>query len=625
MKYFLSLVALSISILFANTMAQTTQLKVFLETFIQFSKEHQENVYAYKEKERFIITYDETQSLQKEKAYLKIASFYDKFEAITHFTDLQTQKAFATPALFIKKESKVYTLNMRVNDANETKELIQKLQPLYANVSLEHKEMLKGDYKEEKPKKEVVKKEVFAKEPQPYKTLSLMPEKKEETQVVQKKNYVLINAEGARGYSVLESKQKPLKLKPLEEVSPKTPEKKYTKNVVIEIDEPKDDGIDVLKNIVFSTDNSLNQGYKNFRIKQKYDLKVQRLDSIGSLDVVQKLQNSRINTGIVRGDVLGIKKNALYGFDAFANYGIVCAQSSSVLYMIAKRKIKSIYEMRGMTIATGKVTNLAQIYLSDMARNSGISLNINYTSLEFEAALEALAADDVDMIFMFGPTSYVRDAVEKDFIVSSFTPQMKKLLQKRQGLLNFTYKIDKERIATYKVPNYVIAPLVTLDTEIAKKIKALVDTFACYKRIQNIDPFYGQLHPEVKNAIAQLRAEEANLNNKGSVKLSLINVKKEKGDTKYFFQLQNSYAQDVNVTFDYYKTKLFDSTAFKPRHVLDVFPKGKIEVKANNSRLVSFIYKNNFTTRIKQSEISLIFQDLTNKSTISVPLEIGDL
>jgi hypothetical protein len=410
----------------------------------------------------------------------------------------------------------------------------------------------------------------------------------------------------------------------VQEVSVETPV--ANKKNVVAFEEDKIKGIDILKNIVFSFDPSLIKKDRDLKVDKKYDLDVKELQSNGSLDVINKLQDSKINMGVARGDILGIKNNALYGFEQFQNYGILCSSGSSLLYIVSKKEIKSVYDLMGAIVSTGKISNISQIYLNDIIKNSGLNLDINFESLDMKDSLKALKKGSIDAIFMFESKEYIYDLLKSGFKISSMPKDMSDLLKKEKGLIEYKYKIDNRLILTYKVPNYIIAPLETLDTQIGKKIEAVVDKFECYKNIQNIDPFYGKIHPNVKDAIANIINKNGSLSDdKGGISISFEKIKKVDDKKTYYYSINNTSSKDINVSFDYYKTEIFDTTSIKPRHVLSNFPQGVIEVKSDSKRMISFIYENRFSIKVEDAKVEGVFKDLINKDKrYTATINIGD-
>ena len=391
----------------------------------------------------------------------------------------------------------------------------------------------------------------------------------------------------------------------------------------------KHKSIDILDNIIFSADRGFKDKVGNKIVEDRYNLNVVDKFSRGGVDVINKLQDSKINIGIVRGDILGIYNNNLYGFEQFQNYGILCSTSSSLLYLVSKKEIKSIYDLRGKRVSTGVISNIAQIYLNDILKNSGIASDINFRSYDIDRSLKLLEKDKIDVIFIFGSIDYRPKIIKDGFTISSLPIDALQFFDKKKGLISYSYKIKNRNIDTFKVPNYLIAPVDTLDINIATKIEAMVDKFKCYKKIQNINIFYGQIHPEVKNAIARIRMrdqkEDELMKKLNSIDIELKSKTRIDNSTQYIYDVINNSNFDINITFDSYRTKLFDKTAIKPRHVLDNFPKGVIKVKAKTDRLITFVYKNNFTTKVKDTNISLVFKDLTNRDNfITTILNIRD-
>ena len=209
-----------------------------------------------------------------------------------------------------------------------------------------------------------------------------------------------------------------------------------------------------------------------------------------------------------------------------------------------------------------------------------------------------------------------------------------KILNTKLGLNSVKYKIDDRLIRSYKVPNFLVGVVETLDTEMPKKVREVVEAFACYKQASIPNAFYGNLHPELINTIAAIKADaEAKANAKklldeknGAVSIKFYKEEKANNAKTYYYQITNVSASDVNLTFEMAKTKALDEYAFKPRHLLNIqLTKPIIEVAANSKKLISFKYSNPFSTRLKDIELELKFKktDLSAQE-FSVPLIIGD-
>jgi len=376
----------------------------------------------------------------------------------------------------------------------------------------------------------------------------------------------------------------------------------------------------ILKNIVFSVSS-----------KGKFpSLKNRQIIKEGGLGKVYSIRDYTANFSIVRGDILGINNAGLYGFEAFTNYGLLCSTSEDILYLVSKKEIKSIYDLRRKSISVGNISDMAQIYLKEIAKNSGVILDINFKSFSFSDSMNMLSNDKLDAFFMFAPKEKILSMVKKGLYISSMPDDFTKLLNTKDGLKKIKYRIDGRLIRSYKVPNFVVGVVDTLDTKINDKIKDVVKAFECYKQVKVPDAFYGKVHPYLAKAIESIQADidAKKLLEQKSKALSIKFFKEKKSsDSKlYYYQITNDGSDDVNLTFTTAKTKAFDKYAFKPRHLLNIqLANPIIEVKANSKRLISFKYHNPFSTRLKNLKLDLNFKtkDL-NAKEFSIPLIIGD-
>jgi len=376
----------------------------------------------------------------------------------------------------------------------------------------------------------------------------------------------------------------------------------------------------ILKNIVFSVSS-----------KQQFpSLKNRQIIKEGGLDKIYAIKDYTANFSIVRGDILGINNAGLYGFEAFTNYGLLCSTSEDILYLVSKKEIKSIYDLRRKSISVGNISDMAQIYLKEIAKNSGVILDINFKSFSFNDSMNMLSNDKLDAFFMFAPKEKILSMVKKGLYISSMPDDFTKLLNTKDGLKKVKYRIDGRLIRSYKVPNFVIGVVDTLDTKINDKIEDVVKAFKCYKQVKVPDAFYGKVHPYLAKAIESIQTDidSKKLLEQKSKALTIKFFKEKKSsDSKlYYYQITNDSSDDVNLTFTTAKTKAFDKYAFKPRHLLNIqLANPIIEVKANSKRLISFKYHNPFSTRLKNLKLDLNFKtkDL-NAKEFSIPLIIGD-
>ena len=388
----------------------------------------------------------------------------------------------------------------------------------------------------------------------------------------------------------------------------------------------KMDDVNIFKDIFISIDEDLSIDTDSIFFSDKYkELNIRRIPTTGSLDAIANLKKSKSNISIVRGDVLGIKNNSLLGEDEYKGYGIVCSPSRSLLYLVSKKSIKSITDIRNMEISTGLSSNIAQLYLSDISKNSGISLDIGYNSLNFDDSISALEKGTIDAIFMFGPEDYAYKFANKGLTLLSLPDDFFTNLHNRKGLNRDSYYIDDRRVNTLEVQNFIIAPKTTLDENIDLKVEAMVSAFGCYKTIQNIESFYGDLHPSVKPAFSKIHKRLT------TVRDGLVSFKpkgkpiKTADETRYVYYAINDSINDMNITFDEFRTKKFDKIPIRPRHLVNIVPSGIVTLKRKSKKMITFIYKNPFSYRIKNMKLKTIYKNLTAEdNTIEFYLNIGD-
>jgi len=380
----------------------------------------------------------------------------------------------------------------------------------------------------------------------------------------------------------------------------------------------------ILKETVFSISNE--EGFP--------ELEAEKIVRQGELEKIDDLKNSSANFAIVRGDVLGIKNAALHGFEAFTNYGILCAGQEEMLYLVSREEISSIYDLRGKSISVGKISNIAQVYLQDIAKDSGVILDINFKSFSLEDSLEKMKKGRLDAFFLFASTDKINMIVDEGLFISSIPDDFSKKLNHHQGLEKFKFKIDERIIKSYKVPNFVVSVVETLDTNLSEKIKKAVAAFSCNEMTKIPDVFYGNLHPELQNAIAAIQAEadakaqaqRALDERNGAISIVFYKVDKTLNAKTYYYKITNQSSEDINISFEQVKTKAFDHYAFKPRHVLKLqLNKPIIEMKAESKKLISFKYSNPFATRVDKMKLDLHFQEMRmDGKHFSIPLVLGD-
>ncbi len=381
--------------------------------------------------------------------------------------------------------------------------------------------------------------------------------------------------------------------------------------------------VNIYKDIYISIDKDIKIKPKSIHLGKEYkDIAIRGIRTQGSLDAIDNIQKSKANIAIARGDVLGIKNNALLGFDEYKNYGIVCSPSDSILYLVSKKDIKSIIDLRNLEISTGLISNIAQLYLSNMAKNSGIELNIKYESMSLDDSLYALQRDKIDALFIFGPTSYIYKITNAGLHIISLPNDFFSNFSIKSGLNRYSYKIRDRYIKTFGVQNFIIAPKTTLDKNIDRKVEAMVNAFGCYKTIQNIDSFYGDIYPSVKDSIYKIQQQ---VDTEDSIIFRLIRRAKIPNGTRYVYDVINNSNSDMNITLDEFRTREFDSIPIKPRHLMSITPSGSIAIKAKSKQIMTILYENPFLYRIKPTRIEVIFKNLTiPDNKIKFYMTIGD-
>lgn len=372
-------------------------------------------------------------------------------------------------------------------------------------------------------------------------------------------------------------------------------------------------------------------------LKNDYNIPVNKITRQSNIEVINDIENAVSNFGIARGDVLGLKNLGLYDLGLFNNYGILCKTSDSVLYLVSREEIKSIYDFRGKNISTGKVTDIAQIYLKNALKDTGILKDIDFKALSIDASIKALEDKEIDVFFLFAPKNHIYKFLKKGFYISSIPNMLRTELNTQEGLSVVKYKIDDRLILTYQSPNFLVSPLATLDVDIVKKIEIVANRYGCFNTLKIPKAFFGQVHPELLKALELLKAKleaekQAKLDadalalEKDGVSISYVETKKYDEYVDYIYKVSNITTEPRKVIFQYIKTKYFDQFAIKPHHVLTLNTKSEqLSIEPNSEKIISFRYKNPFTIRIENLKVELVFKDakFTDKRII-LPLTIGD-
>jgi hypothetical protein len=306
-----------------------------------------------------------------------------------------------------------------------------------------------------------------------------------------------------------------------------------------------------------------------------------------------------------------------------------------MLYLVSQKEIKSVYELRSKTISIGNVSDMAQLYMKKVAKASGILNDVRFKSRSVDESIMLLRESKIDAIFLFAPKSYVKKFLDNGLFISSIPTDFLSTLTTKEGLKNQKYKIDGRLVTTLKSPNFVIAPVDTLDSDWVKKIESIAEDFGCMKSLKVPEPFYGLIHPELLNAVAnydnRIKDAQNKHNIREAVQVSLLNTKLNNDKMVYTYQISNTSPTDVNVSFLYIKTSALDQSPIKAHHLFknSAFDT-RYSIEKSSSKLVSFVYYNPFAIQVKKLPIELVFRDLrydanSDESRVMiVPSIIGD-
>lgn len=367
----------------------------------------------------------------------------------------------------------------------------------------------------------------------------------------------------------------------------------------------------------------INNFYTTNENMKNYEFKLKAMKSDKTLETLTKFQNNLIDIAILRGDILGIKNSGLYDFEAFSDYGIIAQVDSSYLFLVSKREINSIYDLRAKNVSIGNISNISQIYLKNIAKNAGVLLDINFKTLSPKDSIKALKSDQVDAIFIFAPKSFLNLILKNGLKPLSLPKDFYKYLTLTKGLKVDKLNFQKKSISTLSIPNFVIAHP-TIDP---LALEALVYGFKSTKALQAIEPFYGKIHDGFFNALlnVELKKREQKIAKakREAIEFKFLDKVKYQNETRFLYSIRDNSEFDVNISFEYFKTKDFDEMTIKPRHLLKVLPK-RVELKAKSERIISISYSNPFTTRV-DANVDLVFINESDKENkLEIPLIVGD-
>jgi len=371
-----------------------------------------------------------------------------------------------------------------------------------------------------------------------------------------------------------------------------------------------------------------------------------------NLQIISDLENSVANFGIVRGDILGLKNIGAYNLSAYSNYGILCSPSQSVLHLVGNSEIKTIYDLRFKRVSIGDVSDISQVYLKNAALKSGMIKDIEFKSLSINDSIVALRDGKIDAFFLFAPKEYIYKYLENNFYISSIPDDIRSGVNLEEGLNILRYKINERVLQTFKTPNYIVAPLATLDINISSKIEIVAHKFGCFKSMRIPKPFYGQLHPEFLAAFERMKAklladklkkeqedklkkDEATKKElaknaiddlRNAVNVTFVERKEHDEYTEFIYKASNVSAVNANVSFEYVKTEFFDKTSVKAHHVIKLTSSNPlIMLEANSAKFISFKYSNPFAVRIDKLDAEVVFKDHRYSDRILyAPLVIGE-
>ena len=244
-----------------------------------------------------------------------------------------------------------------------------------------------------------------------------------------------------------------------------------------------------------------------------------------SLEVFESLKLAIAKVAIVRGDILAdnmamknyFEKNAFQDFKVISK---LKEEYSTFLYLISKNGENDAYRLlnpdskkkKMKKISIGKLYDLSNIYLSDIAKSVNSDYRFRYKVYSAEESLIKIEEGSIDAAYLFVSKQFASNARRANFVLQSIT---KPTNIKRD---KFAKKIQEQK-AFYQIPNgirvdnYLVASSTLSDIELNALLTALKQDSTL---VTNINPEYGELDSrvapmsikiDIKKAQAEAEAE----------------------------------------------------------------------------------------------------------------------
>ena len=232
-------------------------------------------------------------------------------------------------------------------------------------------------------------------------------------------------------------------------------------------------------------------------------------ESNSSVEAFNLLKLSIAKVAIVRGDILAdnIAMKNYFEKNAFQEFKVVSKlkeEFSTFLYFISKNGENDAYKLlnpdpktkKMKKISIGKLRDLSNIYLSDIAKSVNSDYRFRYKAYSAEESLLKIEDGSIDGAYLFVSPTFALKARENNFKLQNIT----KPLNIRADM--FAKKISEQKAFSrmpngIRVDNYLIASSTLSDIELSALLFALKEDALL---LTNIKPEYG----EVDNRIAPM-------------------------------------------------------------------------------------------------------------------------
>jgi len=258
--------------------------------------------------------------------------------------------------------------------------------------------------------------------------------------------------------------------------------------------------------------------------QDKIAFRIQEQNS--SLESFESLKVASAKVAIVRGDILAdnMAMKNYFEKDAFQDFKVISKlkeEYSTFLYLISKTGENDAYRLlnpdpkkkKMKKISIGRLRDLSNIYLSDIAKSVNSDYRFRYKVYSAEETLIKMEEGSVDAGYLFVSKQFASNARRANFILKSIT---KPTNIKRD---KFAIKI-REQKAFHQIPNgirvdnYLVASSTLSDIELNALLLALKENASL---VTNINSEYGELDSriapmsikiDIKKAQEEAEAEE---------------------------------------------------------------------------------------------------------------------